>query len=366
MMVSKKNPKLKILIVDDSAYSRQTIKKLLEKSARMDVVGTAYNGQDAIKKILRLKPDAVSLDLEMPEMDGYTLLRWLMKENPLPVIVVSSHKHESTVFKALELGAVDFVVKPTRRASDELRLIEEDLLRKFSSINSLKIEKIKKSIDLLDRKSIIKKVIGKFRPVVVKEGETEVVAIGASTGGPTAIQSIISVFPDDFSGTVVISQHMPEGFTRQFAERMDRVSKIKVKEAQNAEPVKKGCVYICPGGHNMRLSRLGKSVFIKTVKSTESDKYVPSIDMMMSSVAEVYGSSSMGVILTGMGNDGKNGMKDIKKSGGVTIAESEESSVVYGMSREVIMAGSADYVLSLEDIPLGILNGMKNLANRTK
>lgn len=343
---------MRVIVVDDSAFSRQTIKMILEKSRDIDVVGVAYDGQDAIKKILRLKPDALTLDLEMPTMDGYTLLRWLMKEHPLPVIVISSHKHDSTVFKALELGAVDFVVKPTSRASHILETIEEDLLRKLKSLNLLRMEKIKKNLALLDRMDKIQKV-GTSIP-----DKIEIVAIGASTGGPTAIQSILSILPSDFPCPIVISQHMPGGFTKQFADRLNRICRLNVSESEEYESLERGKILICPGNSHMSFTKLGDNIVVQLKKPTSRDKYTPSIDIMMSSAAQYYGDTVMGVILTGMGNDGTSGMTDIKRRGGFTIAESEESSVVYGMSREVIESGSADSILPLEDIPYEIMRSL--------
>jgi two-component system chemotaxis response regulator CheB len=351
-MKSKRITPMRVIVVDDSAFSRQTIKMILEKSRDIDVIGVAYDGQDAIKKILRLKPDALTLDLEMPTMDGYTLLRWLMKEHPLPVIVISSHKHDSTVFKALELGAVDFVVKPTSRASHILETIEEDLLRKLSSLNLLRMEKIKKNLALLDRMDKIQKV-GPSIP-----DRIEIIAIGASTGGPTAIQSILSILPSDFPCPIVISQHMPGGFTKQFADRLNRISRLNVSESEEYESLEMGKILICPGDSHMTFTKLGGKIVVQLKKPTSKDKYTPSIDIMMRSAAQYYGDTVMGVILTGMGNDGTSGMTEIKRRGGFTIAESEESSVVYGMSREVIEAGAADSILPLEDIPYEIMRSL--------
>lgn len=351
-MKSKKITPMKIIIVDDSAFSRQTIKTILEKSQDIDVVGVAYDGQDAIKKILRLKPDALTLDLEMPTMDGYTLLRWLMEEHPLPVIVISSHKHEATVFKAMELGAVDFVVKPTSRASHILETIEEDLLNKLKSLTLLRMDKIKKNIALLDRRDKIHKV-GPSIP-----DKIEIIAIGASTGGPTAIQSILSILPSDFPCPIVISQHMPGGFTKQFAERLNRICRLNVSESVDYESVERGKILICPGDYHMYFIKIGGKVIVRLRKPSSKDKYTPSIDVMMSSVAQVFGDSVLGVILTGMGNDGTSGMAEIKRRGGFTIAESEESSIVFGMSREVIESGSADSILPLEDIPYEIMRSL--------
>ncbi len=349
---------LRVLIVDDSSFSRQTIKRILQKAPNIEIAGVAFDGQDGMAKFIRLKPDVVTLDLEMPRMDGFTLLRWIMKKMPIPVIVVSAFGDNFTVFKALELGAADFVVKPTKKASRELEEMEDDLLRKLLAAGSLRIEKLKKSTSLLGHKEMI----SDFTPR--RDNQVEVVTIGASTGGPTAVQTILSRLPDNFPGAMFISQHMPRGFTRGFAERMDNVSALKVKEAEDGERVEMGEVFICPGGCHLLLYKSKEKVFVKIKKSSANDRYVPSIDMMMNSVAEVYGARTMGIILTGMGSDGKVGMKEIKAKGGITIAESEESSAVFGMSKEVILSGVADKVLSLEEIPEEILRNIKGIEDK--
>jgi two-component system chemotaxis response regulator CheB len=348
---------LKVLIIDDSAFSRQTIKRILEKVPNIEVVGVAFDGQDGMAKILKLKPDVVTLDLEMPRMDGFTLLRWIMKEMPIPVIVVSVYGDDSTVFKSLELGAADFVVKPTKRASPKLEEIENDLLKKILAISSLRMEKLKKTTSLLSSKEMIRDFIPR------RGNRVEIVTIGASTGGPTAIQAILSRLPANFPGAIVISQHMPREFTKGFAERMDRVSPLKVKEAGHGEPIEGGKVFICPGGRHLLLYKSRDEVFINIKKSSIRDRYVPSIDMMMSSAAKIYGDRVMGIILTGMGSDGKMGMKEIKARGGITIAESGESAAIYGMPQEIISSGAADKVLPLEEIPREILRNIKGIKN---
>ena len=215
------------------------------------------------------------------------------------------------------------------------------------------MDKIKKNIALLDRMDKIRKV-GPSIP-----DKIEIIAIGASTGGPTAIQSILSILPSDFPCPIVISQHMPGGFTKQFADRLNRICRLNVSESEEYESLERGKVLICPGDSHMSFTKLGGNVVVHLRKPSSKDKYTPSIDIMMSSAAQYYGNTVLGVILTGMGNDGTSGMAEIKKRGGFTIAESEESSVVFGMSREVIESGSADCILPLEDIPYEIIRSLK-------
>ena len=354
MMHSSRAEHIKVLIVDDSAFSRQTIKGILEKVRSLEVVAIAVDGYDGMRKIIKHKPDVVTLDLEMPRMDGFSLLRWIIEENPLPVIVVSSFGDAGTVFKALELGAVDFIVKPTQKASKQLREIADNLLTKVLGIKTLNIEKHKKTIARL------KDIKEKDNLGVIQYNKVfETVAMGASTGGPTAIQSILTQLPENFPSNVIISQHMPAGFTRQFAQRMDRISAVRVKEAEQGEPVEEGTVLVCPGGYHMTMKREGKTVIVDIKESSAADKYIPSIDMMMESAAEIYESKIMGIILTGMGKDGQKGMLEIKRRGGCTIAESEETSVVFGMPQAVIASGAVDKVIPLEGITDEILNTVR-------
>ncbi len=346
-------PKIKVLIVDDSAYSRQSIKKMLETDPGIEVIGIAFDGIEAMAKTLRLKPDIITLDFEMPAMDGFSFLRWLMKEKPIPVIMVSSYSDTETVFKALELGAVDFIAKPTKKASVELQSIEKDLLTKVKGIRNLRMDKLSKSLSLLSPEHLGIKAPVETDSVI---GDIEVVAVGASTGGPAALQIILTRLPYNFSASVVISQHMPKGFTGPLAERLDHLSKLKIKEAEDGDVIKHGGVLICPGGYHMMFKKKGSGCYVRLKEAVHEDKYVPSVDLMMSSVAEHYGSNAMGVVLTGMGNDGKKGMLEIKAKGGYTIAESEETSVVFGMPAEVISAGAADSVLPLSEIPMELIN----------
>ena len=343
--------KTKVLIVDDSAYTRQTMKKIIEEDASLAVVGIASDGVDAMAKVLRLSPDIITLDFEMPNMDGFSFLRWLMSERPTAVIMVSSHADSRTVFRALELGAADFIAKPTRRASTELETIEKDLIRKIKGIKHIRLDILSRNLELLDPEE----KPGKQKQVRSARHAVDVVAVGSSTGGPAALQIILSRIPADFTAAMVISQHMPKGFTGPMSERLDRMCQVQIREASDGDHLKRGTVYICPGGFHLGLkpSREGTQIALREGRLT--DKYTPSVDHMMSSVAQAYGSASAGVILTGMGNDGKHGMLEIKKQGGYTIAESEETAVVFGMPGEAIKSGAVETVLPLQEIPAEII-----------
>jgi two-component system chemotaxis response regulator CheB len=346
--------KIKVLIVDDSVYSRHAIRKMLDTDPDIEVAGISSDGVDAMTKTIKLRPDLITLDLEMPSMDGFSFLRWLMKERPTPVIIVSSYFDSKTVFKALELGAVDFVVKPPRMPSKEFHKIEKDLLDKVKGIKKLRMDKLSKNLEILEGES------SQQAPLVKSGRNIEVVAIGSSTGGPTALKIILTRLPSDFPAGIVISQHMPKGFTESFAERLNNISKVHVKEAKDGDEVERGRVLICPGGFHM-LFKKGRRIVTAIKEPKNTDRYIPSVDMMMSSAAEVFGPKTMGIVLTGMGSDGIEGMLKIKTVGGYTIAESEDSAVVFGMPSEVIKAGAAEKVLPISEIPAEIIRLIRKI-----
>jgi two-component system chemotaxis response regulator CheB len=341
--------KIKVLIVDDSAYSRQSIKKMLEQDPAIEVAGISSDGIDAMTKTLKLMPDLITLDLEMPEMDGFSFLRWLMRKRPTPVIIVSSYSDSKTVFKALELGAADFIGKPPRTSSTEFYTMQKDLLNKVKGIKNLRMDILSKNLELLEEERNIQTSLEKSDRII------ETVAIGSSTGGPAALKIILTNLPSNFPAGIVISQHMPKGFTSSFADRLNGISEMRVKEANEGDEVEKGKVLICPGGFHMLLRKRGRKVVVSINEPKNTDKYVPSVNIMMSSAAEVYGPKTIGVILTGMGGDGLEGMVEIKKRGGYTIAESEDTAVVFGMPSEVIKAGAAGRILPISEIPTEII-----------
>jgi len=350
--------KIKVLIVDDSAYSRQTIKKMLETDSHIEVAGVSSDGLDAMSKTIKLKPDLITLDLEMPEMDGFTFLRWLMKNRPTPVIIISSYSDSKTVFKALELGAADFIAKPPRISSPEYQDMVRDLLLKVKGMKSLRLDRLSRNLELVEQEEPRKSASS------IREYNIEAVAIGSSTGGPSALNIILTRLPADFPAGVAISQHMPKGFTASFAERLNGICKIKIKEAQEGDELETGTALICPGGAHMIFRKIGKRVVAALKETKGSDKYVPSVDAMMSSIAGIFGRKAMGVVLTGMGNDGTSGMLDIQKAGGYTIVESEDTAVVFGMPSEVIKAGAAGRILPISEIPVEMLRFIKKVKKK--
>jgi two-component system chemotaxis response regulator CheB len=344
--------KVRVLIVDDSAFARRTITKILESDPRVEVVGTAWDGLEAIEKIPKLKPDIVTMDLNMPHMTGMEAIDIIMREMPLPVIVISSLNQEiiEETLEALEHGAIDFILKPTERASDKLFQIGSQLINKIVAIASLKLKK--KLVQSPIRTTRTRKQV--VHPLVSRPSSSvkvDCIAIGVSTGGPTALYQIIPKLPEDFPAGIVIIQHMPPGFTKPLAERMDKNSNITVKEAEMSDEIIPGVALIAPGGYHLFLERNKNHKVIARIDTEPSNLiHIPSVDVTFSSVAEIYRNRSLGIILTGMGKDGVEGLQKIKNYGGASIAEDESTCVVFGMPEVAIQKGIVDKVAPIHDI----------------
>lgn len=340
---------LRVLIVDDSAFNRRSIAQALEGSSEVRVVGTAADGEEALRLVGALKPDVITLDLEMPKMDGFTFLRILMSKMPTPVIVVSSYSQKENVFRALELGALDFIPKPDRHVDVEMLGVREQLLSKVLLVRSLRREAFasRRVLETISSHRIDPKK--KDRPKIPPR---HLVAIGSSTGGPTALMEIFSRLPAKRSLGVVVAQHMPEKFTRTFAERLNRRSHFEVAEAQDSDSLGEQTAFVCPGRKCMQLETTGAMTEVKLrIRFPDnSDRYVPSADRLLRSAANCVGSRAVGVILTGMGDDGVEGAKAIRDAGGRVIAESEETAVVYGMPGAAVRAGVVHEIMPLSAI----------------
>lgn len=350
---------IRVLVVDDSAFNRRTITKMLDSEEGIEVIGYASDGEEALRKVFDLKPDLVTLDLEMPRMDGFTFLRILMNNRPTPVIVVSARTQDEDVFKALEFGAVEFVAKPSARISPDLINIREGLLQKVLAAARTDMDKV------LGRSTINPSVARgasqppgrapkarsapSARPKHV-EGKASVVVIGASTGGPPALQKVLVDIDHLQAVGVVVAQHMPSGFTRAFADRLNRFCRMEIREAQTGDKVQPRRVLIAPGGKNLFLVRRGRDVVVQLKETNSEYRYVPSADALFQSAAAIYGKELLGVVLTGMGNDGASGVQSIHARGGQVLAESEETSVVYGMPKEAVATGCVDRELPLREI----------------
>lgn len=333
---------IKILVVDDSLVMRKAISRMLSKDANIQVVGTANDGRDALEKIETLKPDVITMDVEMPVMNGLEALRQIMSKNPIPVIMMSALTKEGAeiTMEALSLGACDYVTKDFANANSSLYTKEAELLAKIKNVAKNKVRFLLRKLD------VIKKPIFLDPDQKIKH---EILSIGASTGGPPALQHILSKLPKGFPIPVIIAQHMPKLFTQSFSQRLDAISQLYVKEAEQNEPLAPGVALVAPGNTHVALKRKGKEVVVDFVNET---KYIyrPSVDLLMSSTASVYEERSIGVILTGMGNDGLNGMKEIRSKNGYIIAQDEETCVVYGMPKAVVSAKLADCILPIDKI----------------
>ncbi|MBI2891568.1 MAG: chemotaxis response regulator protein-glutamate methylesterase [Nitrospirae bacterium] len=334
--MTETTPKTRVLVIDDSAYNRRALRRMLEEEAAIEVVDTARDGEEGLKKALDLAPDVITLDLEMPKMDGFTFLRILMSRRPTPVIVVSGRAEDQNTFLAMELGAVDFVAKPQNQISPELYAIRSDLVDKIMAARSVSIDRLAR----LPQRPAPAPPPQAVSPAERKAGR--LVVVGCSTGGPTALPILLAGFPPDFGVPVVVAQHMPPGFTRSFAERMNKTCPLTVREAEHAEEPKPGHVLIAPGGFHMRLKGSREDARIHLERGVRGDRYVPSVDALCASAAELFGPETVGVILTGMGDDGREGVKIIKQHGGCTMAESQETAVIYGMPREAMRTGAVD------------------------
>lgn len=348
--------KIRVLVVDDSALMRRVISDMLNENPEIEVIGTARDGYDAIRKIMELKPDVVTLDLEMPRLDGLNTLGYIMSETPLPVIMLSSYTREGAeaTLKALDYGAFDFVPKPSGPISLDIRKVKEELIKKIKAAYRADLSRLK---FLLPRKE--KKVKRVEKPAPTEVGV--VVAIGSSTGGPRALQEVIPKLPSDIRASILVVQHMPPGFTKSLAERLDSLSSINVKEAVEGDLLKEGLALIAPGDYHMIVSRSGYEVKIRLNQDPPVWGVRPSVDVMMLSVAEIFRSKTVGVILTGMGRDGARGMKKIKEYGGITIAEDKSTCVVFGMPKAAIDEGAANIVVPVDRIAEEIVKAVRKL-----
>ena len=335
---------IKVLVVDDSAFSRRIISKILSNIPGVEVIETATDGQDALKKVMRSRPDLITLDLEMPVMDGFTFLRWVMNSMPTPVIVVSAQEADENVFKAMDLGAVDFVLKPTRYASAQLEEIKSDLVEKVLAIPLLAMQKVKERI----QKQLVPDI--KTHRKMATEELPKAIGIASSTGGPPAIHSILNKLPADFPVPILIAQHMPATFTALFAERLNKYTPLQVKEAEDQDLIQPGWAYVAPGGKHLSVEKRRNKLVARIISKDADRRYSPSANLLFQSLANELESGTIGAVLTGMGDDGKEGLKHIKDKGGITIAESEKSAIIFGMPQESIKAGVVDYILVLEEI----------------
>jgi two-component system chemotaxis response regulator CheB len=337
--------KIRVLIVDDSALVRKLLRDVISGDPEMEVVGTASNGVEAISMISALEPDVVTMDIHMPEMDGLSALEYIMRKHPLPVVMLSAlaQKGARPTLKALELGAVDFITKPSHYPS-AIREISEEVVFKIKTAAAARKSLIRGQLDRKVRK----------KPAVSKppSKRDRLVIIGSSAGGPKALAEIMPLFPAGTPASMVIVQHMPDVFTRSFARRLDSICDLHVKEAEENDILVPGRVLVAPGGKNLVVDReKGSQGEVHLMNTQNKAGASPNIDTTMITAAESYGVDSIGVIMTGMGSDGARGIEKIKASKGETVAQDEESCLVYGMPKVAIEKGCVDWIVSLGQIP---------------
>ena len=345
--VSSARP-IRALVIDDSAYNRVTLTRMLETDPHISVAGTAVNGEDGIKQVMKHRPDVITLDLEMPIMDGFAFLRWLMVNLPTPVIAVSSRASDRSVFKALELGALDFIGKPGGRVSPRLEEIQRDLVAKVLQVAEVRMDNLRRRV----KEEVAPAAEAATMPQAC-EGGVELVAIGCSTGGPPALQHLFQELPL-LPVPIVVAQHMPPTFTRLFAERVNRLTPFNVREASDGEALQAGNVYVAPGGMQTEVRRNSEGLHVRVFPAGASDLYAPSVDRLFRTASESCNEKMIAVIMTGMGDDGSEAMRQVRNRGGRTIAESASSAIIFGMPGEAIKTGAVEEVLPLTEIPNAI------------
>ncbi len=350
--------KTTVLIVDDSAFMRKVITDIISSENDFNVIGTAKNGKEAIQKIQELKPDVVTLDVEMLVMDGLTALEQIMNKHPIPIVMLSSLTKESAdaTLKALSLGAVDFIPKPENIFKMNTDTIKNQLNKKIRIASKVQVNKKRPII----YSSKIRKSSYISTDFLTSKTIKKIVAIGTSTGGPRALQHVIPYLPQNIPASILIVQHMPVGFTKSLAERLNNLSAIHVKEAEDGEELLPGYAYVAPGDYHLKLTNISSKYIIKLSKEKPVSGHRPSVDVMMNSVAELeLQKKIIGVIMTGMGSDGAEGIKNIKKQNGFTIAQNEETCVVYGMPRSAVNLGCIDEIVPLKDIASAIIKRLE-------
>ena len=350
--------KIRVLTIDDSALMRQVLAALLAKDSEIEVIGSAPDPYLAREKIKALNPDVLTLDVEMPKMDGLTFLEKLMRGHPMPVVMVSSLTEVGcqTTLRALELGAVDFITKPKIDLREGMEEIAQDLIEKIKAAAQARVKapSSKSASSEPDAKSVLSETRSASPSAMIKTTDT-IIAIGSSTGGTEAVKDVLVMLPPD-TPPILITQHMPERFTKTWADRMNSLCRISVKEAEDGDSVLPGHALVAPGGYHMALVRSGARYTVRITQDPPVNRHRPSVDVLFASVAQYAGANAVGVILTGMGGDGAKEMLTMKQAGAFTIAQDEASCVVFGMPKEAIKLGAVDKVLPLDHIAGSILS----------
>lgn len=358
MLSSISGSKTRVLIVDDSSFMRMAIRGILSKDPAVEVVGTASDGAEGVEKAISLKPDLITMDVEMPRLDGISALKQIMAKAPTKVLMVSTLTNEGAraTFEALDAGAIDYIPKNITDSTEAQTVFKDELIKKVREATRSRFMRAAPGIGAATSAPRPAMGVGTtVRPASsskIHGKKINCVGIGASTGGPVALQEVISRIPMNFPHGIVVAIHMPKAFTGPYAERLNAKCSISVKEAADGEPVRPGTILIAPGGMHTQLVRGAGGLVVKTVPTTAYPQYVyiPSVDLMIGSMAEASAGAMLGVVLTGMGNDGFKGMQQLKQKGGVTIVQDEATSTIYGMPKACVEGGVADEVLPLGQI----------------
>jgi two-component system chemotaxis response regulator CheB len=341
---------LKVLVVDDSAYVRKVVKQMLSRSPFLEVVGTARDGREALELVEQLNPDVVTCDLIMPELDGVGFVREQMRRRPLPIIIMSiASETGEAALTALDSGAVDFVQKPTALATEKIFEVSDELIEKVKSAANITMARVKLSAPTVEEAQ-------QQAPASVKRRElADIVVIGISTGGPQALKQLIPQLPADFSAPVAMVMHMPVGYTEMYAKKLDELSPLEVREAREGDVMRAGLALLAPAGRHLTFRRRADGEVVAHLDSRPFElPHRPSVDVLFQSAAEVYRQRVLGVVMTGMGSDGKQGAAWIKAQGGLVYTESEETCVVYGMPSSVVEAGLSDLSVPLDKMARAI------------
>lgn len=346
--------KIKVLVVDDSALVRQVLSKIISSDSKLEIIGTASDPYNAVNIIKEQEPDVITLDIEMPKMDGLTFLKKVMSQHPIPIVVISSlsQKGTETAIKALEFGAVDVIAKPQLNIKSFFEDESAKIVRAVVAASKATVHRRKavviKNIDVEPKYSADVVISKSFSRSMVKTTE-KVVVVGASTGGTEAIRQFLLELPYDCPGIVIV-QHMPEFFTTSFAKRLNEICSITVKEAEDGDTVIRGRALIAPGNYHLALQRSGARYFVKKMSGEMVNRHRPSVDVLFRSTAQFAGKNAVGIIMTGMGDDGAQGLKEMRDAGALTIAQDEKSCVVFGMPKEAIARNAATKIVPLKDI----------------
>jgi two-component system chemotaxis response regulator CheB len=371
-MVSATSKKFRVLVVDDSAFMRKVLEAIFNADDQLQVIGQAKDGREAISLAESLKPDVITMDLNMPHMDGLQATAQIMTSNPRPIVIVSSESKEGadSTLKALELGAIDFVAKPSSGIDLDMNSVKDDLLRKVRVAAKVRVvrtaSRLANAVQAPTKTPAAASATPKPSAPAAAPSDNfrfPVVVLAASTGGPATVMRLAPGFTRDFPAAVILVQHMPAAFTTQYALQLAEFTGIRVKEAEANDALQPGMLYVCPGGQHLRVSPTGRVQLDATTGRIEG--YLPNIDVTMESVAAYAGPMSIGVVLTGMGSDGARGVRLIKQAGGFVLAQDEATSVIFGMPAEAIKTGAVDQTLSIDDIYAALEKRVLSLSKAT-